>query len=112
MPFNMLLDFVGNMKRTSITLIVTLLMHAMFVIAADYSLSRGSDFQTIMLITLWSAGSVLAVVKLRKAIQVQGIKTIVERVGYVILYLIALLPLSLGGLFIFLAIALTGEDFR
>ncbi|GIU18456.1 hypothetical protein [Shewanella sp. MBTL60-007] len=100
------------MNRIKAILIATLLMHAMLFIAVEHTFSRGSDFQIIALIILWCIGSLIAAYQFRKATRSQSTKTFLVKLGNVALWLIALLPISLGALLLFLAVALNGVDFR
>ncbi|MBH9742513.1 hypothetical protein [Vibrio navarrensis] len=100
------------MNRIKVILIITLAMHVMLFIAVKHAFSRGSDFQTMVLILLWCAGSLTAATQFRKATREQGRKTFLIKLSHVVLWLIALLPISLGGFLLFLVIALNGVDFR
>ncbi|WP_219587833.1 hypothetical protein, partial [Vibrio parahaemolyticus] len=59
------------MSRIKVTLIATLLMHAMLFIAVEHAFSRGSDFQIIALIILWCIGSLTAAYQFRKVTRSQ-----------------------------------------
>ncbi|NIY92018.1 hypothetical protein [Vibrio diazotrophicus] len=100
------------MNKTKATLIITLAMHVILFIAVERALSRGSDFQIMAAILLWCAGSLTAATQFRKAIREQEVKTFLTKLSHVMLWLIALLPISLGGFLLFLVVALSGLDFR
>ena len=100
------------MNRIKTTLIITLAMHVILFIAVEHAFSSGSDFQVMALILLWSAGSLTAAIQFRKATRAQGTKTFLIKLSHVVLWLTALLPISLGGFLLFLAVALNGVDFR
>ncbi len=109
---NKALDFSGNMSRIKSTLIATLLMHVMLFIAVEYAFSRGGDFQIIALIILWCIGSLTAAYQFRKATRSERAKTFLVKLSSFALWLIALLPISLGAFLLFLTVALNGVDFR
>lgn len=101
-----------NMKTIRGVFIATLLMHSVFFIASDYAFSHSSDFQTEMLMIIWSCAAVITLIMLHKVARIQPSITIFEKAECVILYIIALIPFSLGGFFLFLALALHGADFK
>ncbi|HGS5851957.1 TPA: hypothetical protein ACMD2S_004513, partial [Vibrio parahaemolyticus] len=103
--------FSGNMSRIKATLIATLLMHVMLFIAVEHAFSRGSNFQIITLIILWCTGSLTAAYQFRKATYSQRAKTFLVKLSSFVLWFIALLPISLGALLLFLTVALNGVDF-
>lgn len=100
------------MNRTKATLVVTLLMHVILFIAVEHAFSTGSDFQIIALIILWCIGSLTAAYQFRKVTRSQRAKTLLVKLSSFFLWLIALLPISLGSLLLFLEVALNGVDFR
>ena len=100
------------MSRTKATLLVTLLMHVILFMAVEHALSTGSDFQIIALIILWCIGSLTAAYQFRKVTRSQRAKTFLVKLSNFVLWFIALLPISLGSLLLFLAVALNGVDFR
>ncbi|EJN6829831.1 hypothetical protein ACT31I_003959 [Vibrio cidicii] len=100
------------MNRIKAILIITLAMHAILFLAVEHAFSRGSDFQIMSLILLWCAGSLIAATQFRKATRGQRGKTFLMKLSHVALWLIALLPISLGGFLLFLVVALNGVDFR
>ncbi|PQJ49094.1 hypothetical protein BTO01_26785 [Vibrio jasicida] len=99
------------MSRIKAILIATLLMHVMLFIVVEHAFSRGSDFQIIALITLWCIGSLTAAYQFQKVTRFQRNKTFLGKLSSFALWLIALLPISLGVLLLFLAMALNGVDF-
>ncbi|WP_206358567.1 hypothetical protein, partial [Vibrio parahaemolyticus] len=111
-PLSRALDFSGIMNRTKATLIVTLLMHVILFIAVEHAFSRGSDFQIIALIILWCIGSLTAAYQFRKVTRSQREKTFLVKLSGFALWFIALLPISLGALLLFLVVVLNDVDFR
>ena len=100
------------MNSTKATLVATLLMHVILFIAVEHALSSGSDFQIMALIILWCVGSLTAAYQFRKLTRSQKTKTRLIKLSHIALWLIALLPISLGAFLLFLAVALHGVDFR
>ena len=100
------------MNKIKATLIITLAMHVILFIAVEHALSRGSDFQIMALSLLWCAGSLAAAMQFRKVTRAQETKTFLIKLSHVVLWLTALLPISLGGFLLFLAVVLNGVDFR
>jgi hypothetical protein len=87
------------LARTVIT--ITMLMHGVFLIALKNMWLQGNDRYIIMFSAIWLCGSVVSLVRLRKAINAQSITSLFDKIGSVVLCLITLVPLSLGFLFIF-----------
>ncbi|MGD8110694.1 hypothetical protein [Vibrio campbellii] len=100
------------MSRIKATLVATMLMHVMLFVAVEHAFSRGSDFQIIALIILWCIGSLTSAYQFRKSSRYQSEKTFLVKLSGFVLWLIALLPISLGAFLLFLAVALNGVDFR
>ncbi|MGY0615277.1 hypothetical protein ACWYU8_09135 [Vibrio sp. FJH11] len=89
------------MKVASTVIIITMLMQGVIFIALKNVWFYGSDLHIIMFTAIWFFGSVISLVRLRKAIKVQGITSLFDKIGSVFLCVITLIPLSLGGWFIF-----------
>ncbi len=99
------------MKLARTVIIITMLMHGVFFIALKNVWFHGSDRHIILFTAIWFLGSVISLVRLREAIKVQSITSLFDKIGSVALCLITLIPLSLGGVFIFHFISSNGLDF-
>lgn len=85
-----------------IVIIITMLMQVVIFIALKNVWFHGSEADIIMFTAIWLCGSVVSLARLRKAIVAQSITSLFDKVGSVFLFVITLVPLSLGSSFIFL----------
>ncbi|MDV6250890.1 hypothetical protein [Vibrio sp. EA2] len=99
------------MKLARTVIIITMLMHGVFVIALKNVWFHGSERHIIMFTALWFCGSVISLVRLREASKAQSITSLFDKIGSAVLYVITLIPLGVGGFFIFHSLASNGLDF-
>ncbi len=64
----------------SIVIIITILMQGVFFIALKNVWFFGSDREIIMFTAIWLLGSVISLVRLRKAIKVEGITSLFNKI--------------------------------
>lgn len=96
----------------SIVIIITTLMQGVFFIALKNVWFYGSDREIIMCISIWLLSSVISLVRLRKAIKVEGMTPLFDKIGSVFLCVMTLIPLSFGFWFVVLSFSVNGVDFK
>lgn len=79
-----------------IVIVITLLMHGVFFIALKNVWLQGSDRHIIMFTAVWFCGSVISLIRLRKAIKVQSLTSLFDKIGSAALCVITLIPLGVG----------------
>ncbi|ANQ17008.1 hypothetical protein BA894_08925 [Vibrio natriegens] len=84
------------MKVARIVIVITLLMHGVFFIALKNVWLQGSDRHIIMFTAVWFCGSVISLIRLRKAIKVQSLTSLFDKIGSAVLCVITLIPLGVG----------------